>query len=149
MPDELELYFEDFTVGRVFRSGTCEVTAEEIKEFAAKYDPQFFHLDEEAAKSSFFDGLAASGWLTAALTMRLRVETIAVAGGMIGAGLDEMRWTQAVRPGDTLRMETEVLSARRSHSRPEYGVVRTRTITYNQRDEPVMRSVVNMLAPVR
>jgi acyl dehydratase len=143
------LHFEDFFVGQIFHSGAETVTAEEIKEFAAKYDPQPFHLDEEAAKRTFFEGLAASGWLTAAIGMRLRVQSISIAGGMIGAGVEEMRWTQPVRPGDTLRMENEVLSVRRSHSRPEFGIVKTRAVLYNQRSEPVMRSVVNMLAPRR
>ncbi len=98
-----ELYFEDFYVGQKFDSiGTAKVTAQEIKEFGQKYDPQPFHLDEAAGEGSFFKGLAASGWLTAAIVMRLRVESITVAGGMIGAGVEEMRWTTPVRPGDTI-----------------------------------------------
>jgi acyl dehydratase len=145
-----ELYFEDLTVGRQFNSDrSYKVTAAEIKEFAERYDPQPFHLDEAAGESSFFQGLAASGWLTAAIVMRLRVESIHIAGGMIGAGVDEMRWTQAVRPGDSLRTEAEILEVRRSSSRPDYGVVKSRTTTFNQRDEVVMRSVVNFLAPLR
>jgi len=145
-----ELYFEDLQVGRRFNSQrSYKVTAEEIKEFAERYDPQPFHLDEAAGESSFFKGLAASGWLTAAIVMRLRVESIAIAGGMIGAGVDEMRWTQAVRPGDSLRTEAEILEVRRSGSRPEYGIVKSRTTVFNQRDEVVMRSVVNFLAPLR
>ncbi len=145
-----ELYFEDFEAGRRFISDrSYKVTAAEIKEFAERYDPQPFHLDEAAGESSFFKGLAASGWLTAAIVMRLRVESMHVAGGMIGAGVDEMRWTQAVRPGDSLRTEAEILEVRRSGSRPEYGVVKSRTTVFNQRDEVVMRSVVNFLAPVR
>ena len=96
-----ELYFEDFYVGQKFMSlGGAKVTAEEIKEFGSKYDPQPFHLDEAAGENSFFKGLAASGWLTAAIVMRLRVQSITVAGGMIGAGVEEMRWTLPVRPGD-------------------------------------------------
>ena len=88
-----ELYFEDFYVGQRFHSlGQAKVTAEEIKEFGQKYDPQPFHLDEAAGENSFFKGLAASGWLTAAIVMRLRVQSITVAGGMIGAGVEEMRW---------------------------------------------------------
>jgi acyl dehydratase len=126
-----------------------KVTAEEIKEFAERYDPQPFHLDEAAGESSFFKGLAASGWLTAAIVMRLRVESLRIAGGMIGAGVDEMRWMQAVRPGDSLRTEAEILSARISSSRPDFGVVKSRTTVFNQRDEIVMRSVVNFLAPLR
>ena len=145
-----ELYFEDFYVGQKMNSiGSAKVTAEEIKEFGQKYDPQPFHLDQAAGESSFFKGLAASGWLTAAIVMRLRVQSITVAGGMIGAGVEEMRWTEPVRPGDTLRTEIEVLGVRHSMSRPEYGIVRTRTLAYNQRDQIVMRSTVNFLAPVR
>ena len=145
-----EYYFEDFFAGQKFESiGGAKVTAEEIKEFGAKYDPQPFHLDEAAGENSFFRGLAASGWLTAAIVMRLRVQAVQVAGGMIGAGVEDIRWTQAVRPGDTLRTETEVLSVRPSASRPTYGVVQTRTITFNQRNEVVMRSTVNFLAPLR
>src|SRR6201996_4206225 len=148
MPNEL--YFEDFFPGMKFNSTrSYKVTAEEIKEFAENYDPQPFHLDEAAGESSFFKGLAASGWLTAAIVMRLRVESIKVAGGMIGAGVEEIRWTQPVRPGDTLRTEAEILNVRHSQSRPQYGVVRSRTTVFNQRDEQVMRSVVNFLAPLR
>jgi acyl dehydratase len=145
-----ELYFEDFYVGQLFHStGSAKVTAEEIKEFGQKYDPQPFHLDEAAGEGSFFKGLAASGWLTAAIVMRLRVQSIEVAGGMIGAGVEEMRWTEPVRPGDTIRTEIEVVGARLSNSRKDYGVVRTRTLAYNQRDQVVMRSTVNFLAPTR
>jgi acyl dehydratase len=145
-----ELYFEDFYVGQKFDSiGTAKVTAQEIKEFGQKYDPQPFHLDEAAGEGSFFKGLAASGWLTAAIVMRLRVESITVAGGMIGAGVEEMRWTTPVRPGDTIRSEIEVLGVRRSQSRTDYGIVRTRSTAYNQRNEVVLRATVNFLAPVR
>jgi acyl dehydratase len=145
-----ELYFEDFYVGQKMNSlGSAKVTAEEIKEFGQKYDPQPFHLDQAAGESSFFKGLAASGWLTAAIVMRLRVQSITVAGGMIGAGVEEMRWTEPVRPGDTIRTEIEVLGTRHSMSRPDYGIVRTRTLAFNQRDQIVMRSTVNFLAPVK
>ena len=145
-----ELYFEDFYVGQKMNSvGSAKVTAEEIKEFGQKYDPQPFHLDEAAGQSSFFKGLAASGWLTAAIVMRLRVQSITVAGGMIGAGVEEMRWTEPVRPGDSIRTEIEVLGVRHSLSRPDYGIVRTRTLALNQRNEVVLRSTVNFLAPLR
>ena len=144
------MYFEDMQPGMKFPSTRgYKVTAEEIKEFAERYDPQPFHIDEAAGESSFFKGLAASGWLTAAIVMRLRVESIRVAGGMIGAGVEEIRWTQPVRPGDTLRTEAEILNVRHSSSRPSYGIVRSRTVVFNQRDEVVMRSVVNFLAPLR
>lgn len=145
-----ELYFEDLSVGMRFDSTrSYEVTAEEIKEFAKKYDPQPFHVDEVAAEKTFFQGLAASGWMTAAIVMRLRVESTQIAGGMIGAGVDEIRFMQPVRPGDWLRTESEILGVRRSASRPEYGVVRSRTMVFNQHNEAVMRSVVNFLAPLR
>jgi acyl dehydratase len=145
-----ELYFEDLHPGMKFPSiRSYKVTAEEIKAFAENYDPQPFHLDEAAGESSFFKGLAASGWLTAAVVMRLRVESIKIAGGMIGAGVEEIRWMQPVRPGDSLHTEAEILEVRRSASRPTFGVVRSRTLTYNQREEVVMRSVVNFLAPLR
>ena len=145
-----ELYFEDFYVGQKFASvGGAKVTAEEIKDFGAKYDPQPFHLDEAAGEGSFFKGLAASGWLTAAIVMRLRVQTVPVFGGMIGAGVEEIRWTQPVRPNDVIRVEIEVLGVRTSQSRKEFGIVRTRSLTYNQRNEIVMRSTVNFLAPIK
>jgi len=145
-----ELYFEDLHPGMKFNSNrSYRVTAEEIMEFAERYDPQPFHLDQAAGESSFFKGLAASGWLTAAIVMRLRVESIHIAGGMIGAGVEEIRWMQPVRPGDTLRTEAEILNVRHSSSRPEYGIVRSRTQVFNQRDEIVMRSIVNFLAPLR
>lgn len=145
-----ELFFEDFFPGRKFASeGGYKVTAEEIKEFGQRYDPQPFHIDEAAGENSFFKGLAASGWLTAAIVMRLRVQSMPVTGGMIGAGVEEIRWVQAVRPGDTLRTEAEIQQVRRSNSRPQFGVVRSRTLTFNQRNEIVMRSTVNFLAPLR
>jgi len=145
-----ELYYEDFTLGRKFQSAySAKISAQEIKEFGEKYDPQPFHLDVAAGESSFFKGLAASGWLTAALVMRMRVDTIKVVGGMIGAGVEEMRWTTPVRPNDSLRTESEVVSVRISRKRVDYGVVKLATITYNQRNEIVMKSTVNFLAPLK
>lgn len=145
-----ELYFEDFQIGQKFESnGSVKVSAREITEFAEKYDPQPFHLDEAAGKSTFFKGQAASGWLTAAIVMRLRVETIRVHGGMIGAGVEEIRWTEPVRPGDSLRTETEVIGIRVSKKRPELGLVTIHTNTFNQRNEIVMKSTVKFLAPLR
>jgi acyl dehydratase len=147
---QYEMYFEDFFPGQIFKSnGSYRVTAKEIISFGEKYDPQPFHIDETAGKNSFFSGLCASGWLTAAIVMRLRVESIKVAGGMIGAGVEEMRWTHPVRPDDSIRTEAEILQVRHSANRPDYGVVRSRTTVYNQNDEVVMRSVVNWLAPLR
>ena len=145
-----ELYFEDFRIGQIFHSaGSAKVTAEEIKEFGQKYDPQPFHLDEAAGEGSFFKGLAASGWLTAAIVMRLRVQSLPVFGGMIGAGVEEMRWTEPVRPNDVIRTEIEVVDVRQSNRRKDYGVVKTRTLAFNQRDQIVLRSTVNFLAPLR
>ncbi len=147
-PDEL--YFEDFFPGQVFDSlYTYRVKSAEIIGFGERYDPQPFHIDEAAGENSFFHGLAASGWLTAAIAMRLRVQSIKVAGGMIGAGVEEMRWTRPVRPNDSLRTHSEILHVRRSASRPTYGIVRSRTTVYNQRDEIVLQSIVNFLAPLR
>lgn len=135
-------YFEDFAVGQKFRStGTVTVTAEQIKAFAAAFDPQPFHLDEDAARASFFGGLAASGWHTAALTMRLLVGSdMHPAGGTIGAGGEELKWPRAVRPGDVLRIEAEVIDVRPSRSRPQIGIVKIRLTTYNQSNEPVQVS---------
>ena len=145
-----ELYFEDFYVGQKFLSAlSARVSAEEIKEFGQKYDPQPFHLDEAAGEGSFFKGLAASGWLTAAIVMRLRVQSVKVFGGMIGAGVEEMRWTEPVRPNDTIRTEIEVVGIRHSTRRPDFGIVRTRTLAYNQNDVVVLRSTVNFLAPLK
>ncbi len=145
-----DLYFQDFFLGQKFTSAaSIKISAQEITEFAEKYDPQPFHLDEAAGKSTFFKGLAASGWLTAAIVMRLRVDTIHVHGGMIGAGVEEIRWTEPVRPGDALRTETEVVGLRRSQKRPELGLVTIFTLTLNQRDQVVMRSTVKFLAPLR
>jgi acyl dehydratase len=145
-----DLYFEDFHIGQKFNSiSSYTVTTDEIKAFGQKYDPQPFHLDEAAGEASFFHGLAASGWLTAAIVMRLRVLSIPVSGGMIGAGVDEMRWTEPVRPGDTLRTEIQVVGVRIARSRPEYGVVTTTTHCYNQNNKVVLRATVNFLAPRR
>ena len=130
-------YLEDFAVGQKFGGAErTRVDAARIKSFAAEFDPQPFHLDENAAQSSIFRGLAASGWHTAAITMRLLVASeLQPAGGIVGAGFDEFRWPAPVRPGDELRVETEVLEVRPSKSRPEVGIVKIRTTTYNQKNE--------------
>ena len=108
--------------GRPSAPGGCVVDAEQIKSFAAEFDPQPFHLDEQAAQDTIFRGLAASGWHTAAMTMRLLVESeLKPAGGIVGAGFDEFRWPRPVRPGDELRVESEVLEVRPSKSRPDRG----------------------------
>ena len=144
------LYLEDFAVGQKYGSGKIRVEAAAIKEFAAAYDPQPFHLDDEAAAQSFFQGLAASGWHTAALTMRLLVDgDLRPAGGIIGAWADELKWPRAVRPGDELEAEAEVLAVRPSGSRPGQGFVKFRVTTQNQRGEAVQIAVMNLLVPAR
>jgi acyl dehydratase len=145
-----ELYFEDFYPGRTFDSeDSYWLTAREIISFGERYDPQPFHIDETAGQNSFFHGLAASGWLTAAIAMRQRVLAIRVYGGMIGAGVEEMRWTKPVLPGDKIRTRSEILHTRPLASRPTYGLVRSLTTVYNQRDEVVMTSITNFLAPLK
>lgn len=143
-------FLEDFHPGQVLRSpGTLSVSAEEIKQFARQYDPQPFHLDEAAAQQSFFRGLAASGWHTAALTMRLLVDTLHIEGGIIGAGFDEFRWPRPTRPGDVLRLEAEVLGIKTSQSKPQQGFLNHRVTTYNQHDEAVLIMTGNLLVPRR
>src|SRR5712692_1027898 len=141
-----ERYLEDFAVGQTFGSGRLRINEDRIKSFAAEFDPQTFHLDEEAARDTIFRGLAASGWHTAAVTMRLLVESeLKPAGGIVGAGFDEFRWPRPVRPGDELRVESEVLEVRRSKSRPEQGLIKVRTTTLNQNGEPVQVLVGNLV----
>lgn len=143
-------YLEDFAVGQTFGSGRLIVDKERIKSFAAEFDPQPFHLDEEAARETVFRGLAASGWHTAALTMRLLVESdLRPAGGIVGAGFDEFRWPRPVRPGDELRIQSEVLEVRPSKSRPEQGLVKVRTTTLNQDGDAVQVLVANLVVPRR
>jgi len=143
-------YLEDLEPGQQFGSGSVTVDAEQIKAFAKQFDPQPFHLDDEAARASFFQGLAASGWHTAALTMRLLVEgELSIAGGIVGAGADEFRWPRPVRPGDTLTVRSEVLEVRPSKSRPEQGLVKVRSTTLNQKGEPVQIFVANLVVPRR
>ncbi len=144
-------YLEDFSAGQKFGGATrVRVDAARIKSFAAEFDPQPFHLDESAAGASIFRGLAASGWHTAAITMKLLVASeLQPAGGIVGAGFDEFRWPTPVRPGDELRVETEVLEVRPSKSRPEIGVVKIRTTTYNQKGEAVQVNVGSLMVPRR
>jgi acyl dehydratase len=143
-------YLEDFSVGQKFGSGRITVQAERVKSFAAEFDPQPFHLDDALARDTIFRGLAASGWHTAAMTMRLLVDSeVQPAGGIVGAGFDEFRWPRPVRPGDELRIEAEVLEVRPSKSRPEQGMIKLRTTTLNQNGEPVQVSVGNLVVPRR
>jgi acyl dehydratase len=139
-------YLEDLEAGQRFTSARIRIDAEGIKRFAAEFDPQPFHLDERAAADSILRGLAASGWHTAAITMKLLVESdFKPAGGIIGAGFDELSWPRPVRPGDELRVESEVLEVRTSKSRPEQGVIRVRVTTLNGNNEAVQVFVAKLI----
>jgi acyl dehydratase len=146
-----ERYLEDYAAGQKFGSPrSLQVDKERIKAFASEFDPQPFHLDEEAARGSIFRGLAASGWHTAALTMRLMVESdLKPAGGILGLGFEEFRWPRPVRPGDQLRVECEVLEVRPSKSRSDQGLIKVRTNTLNQHGEAVQVQVGSLLVPRR
>lgn len=144
-------YFEDFVPGQRFSGGSgIRIDEQRIKAFASEFDPQPFHLDEDAARASMFQGLAASGWHTAAVTMRLLVDSeFRLVGGIVGAGFDELRWPRPVRPGDELHVECEVLEVRASKSRPQQGLVKLRTTTLNQHGQAVQVSVGNIVVPRR
>jgi acyl dehydratase len=141
--------FEDFPVGSRFVSESQAISAEAIVEFARHYDPQPFHLDTSGSGQSLLGGLAASGWQTAAVSMRLFIETMQVGGGIIGLAVDELRWPAAVHPSDALRVEIEILEARLSDSRPGYGIIRYRSVTRNQRDEVVQSFIAAAILPTR
>ena len=144
------LYLDDLQAGQTFASGRLKVTGERVKSFAAEFDPQPFHLDDAAARGTIFRGLAASGWHTAAMTMRLLVESeFKPAGGIVCAGFDEFKWPKPVRPGDELHLRIEVLEVRPSKSRPEQGLVKLRTTTLNQNEEAVQISVGHLVVPRR
>jgi acyl dehydratase len=146
---EALLYLEDFLVGQRFTTGTKRVEEAEIKAFAGEYDPQPFHLDDAAAKRTLFGGLAASGWHTAAMTMRLLVDGgPPFAGGIIGSG-GELSWPRPTRPGDVLHVETEILEVTPSRSRPERGMVTVRNETRNQDGHIVQSFVVKIVVPRR
>jgi len=143
------LYFEDFAVGQKFVTASRRVDAAEIIEFAAKYDPQPFHLDTEAAKATLFGGLAASGWHSAAMMMRLIVDSeFRPAGGIIGGG-GELQWLKPVRPGDELYVESEIVDVRESRSRPRQGVVKVRITTLNQHGDAVQTFTPTLLVDRR
>lgn len=130
------LYLEDLHAGQKFASGTYRMDEARIKSFAAEFDPQPFHLDDAAARRSVFRGLAASGWHTAAATMRLIVAALPLASGSVGLG-GELAWPRPTRPGDTLRLEVEILAVAPSRTKPDRGIVTARCTTLNQKDEPV------------
>jgi acyl dehydratase len=144
-----KLYLEDLKVGQRFTSGSHLLDEKQIKAFAGEYDPQPFHLDGEAAKSTLFAGLAASGWHTAAITMRLMVESgLPLAGGIIGSG-GEISWPQPTRAGDILTVTSEIEGIVPSRSRPERGTARVRSETRNQRGETLQVLVARLIVPRR
>ena len=146
---KLGMVLEDFTVGDHFSGGAYPVTVDSIKSFAREFDPQPFHTDEEAAIGTFFGGLAASGWNTAAITMRLLAEFgPPVAGGLIG-GSCEVAWPQPTRPGDVLHIECEILSVTPSRTKPERGTMLMRTETKNQRGEVLQVLTAKLVVPRR
>jgi acyl dehydratase len=144
-----ERYYDDLKVSDRFQSELLEVKEKELIEFAHKFDPQMFHLNRKTAERTIFKGLVASGWHTAAMTMRLFVRTLNFAEGAIGLGVDELRWPNTVRPGDVLRVETEIVDLRPSRSKPNYGIVRLRNVTTNQRGEIVQSMLASAMVPRR
>jgi acyl dehydratase len=143
------LYFDDLHVGRRFTSGTHAIDEGQIIAFAREFDPQPFHIDRETAKATLFRGLAASGWHTAAITMRLQVDGgLPIAGGLVGLG-GEVAWPTATRPGDVLHVESEIVDVVPSRSRPDRGTVTVRSETRNQRGEVVQTTTVKLLVPRR
>jgi acyl dehydratase len=140
-----ERYFEDVKVGDRFKSETHKVSEEQIMDFAREFDPQPFHLDRGVAEQSMFGQLFASGWHTAAISMRLFVRELNFAEGAIGLGVDEMRWPAAVKPNDVLQVETEILDRRESRSKPTHGIIRIRNVTTNQRGEVVQTMMASAL----
>ena len=144
-----ERYFDDLKVGDRFTSEPLEVTEKQVIEFAHKFDPQMFHLTRKSAERTIFKGLIASGWHTAAMTMRLFVQTLNFAQDAIGLGVDELRWPNPVRPGDVLQVETEIIDLRLSRSKPNCGILRLRNVTTNQRGEIVQTMFANAMVPRR
>jgi acyl dehydratase len=143
--NQQRLTLEDLAIGQIFESETIEVTSDAIKRFAGEFDPQPFHLDETAATKTFFVGLAASGWHTAAMTMRLLVQSVPLAGGIIGASMDEIQWPKPVRPADLLRARTEVVDLRASKSNARRGMGKFKTVTLNQDGDTVQILVANLV----
>ena len=146
---ETLLYFDDLAVGQRFSSGSRSLSADEIKSFARDFDPQPFHLDETAARETFFRGLAASGWHAAAIAMSLLVRGgLPVAGGIVGAG-GEIAWRKPIRPGDTLRVESEIVEVTPSRSKPDRGTVVVRSDTINQDGDIVQTFTARLVVPRR
>ena len=144
-------YYEDLVVGAKSSFGRYEVTRDEVVAFAERYDPQPFHLSDEAAAATHFGRLSASGWHTCAMTMAMLVKNLKAhqQAGLGSPGIDELKWLKPVYPGDTLRCESELLSKRVSASRPEMGIFKTRLTVFNQHDEPVMSYLSNGLIATR
>jgi acyl dehydratase len=140
-----ERFFEDLKAGDRFKSETYKVSEEQIISFAREFDPQPFHLDAKVARGTMFKELIASGWHTAAITMRLFVKALNFAEGAIGLGVDELRWPTAVKPNDVLQVEVEIVDLRESRSKPSHGVVRLRYVTTNQRGEVVQTMMASAL----
>ena len=145
------IYYEDLRIGTVRTFGQYEVTREEVVDFATKFDPQPFHLDDAAAAETHFGRLSASGWHTCSMTMRMMVDDLAEnkSASLGSPGIDQLRWKKPVYPGDTLRCETELLEKRRSASRPEMGIFKSRVRTFNQNEEIVLEMVSNALIKTR
>jgi acyl dehydratase len=147
--EKVALYLEDLQVGQRFVSGTHRIDEEQIRAFAEQFDPQPFHLDPEAAKTTLFEGVVASGWHTAAITMRLLVDSgLSIAGGIVGAG-GEIAWPSPVRSGAVLHVESEILELRPSRSRPDSGMATVRSETRNQLGEVVQLLVAKLVVPRR
>ncbi|HAG36417.1 MAG: MaoC family dehydratase [Pseudomonadota bacterium] len=144
-------FYEDLAIGQKQAFGRYEVTREEVIEFASKYDPQPFHLDDDAAAATHFGRLSASGWHTCAMTMAMLVENLKAnrQAGLGSPGIDQLRWKKPVFPGDTLRCESVVIEKRRSGSRPEMGIFKSSLTVFNQNDEPVLEMVSNGLISTR
>jgi acyl dehydratase len=143
-------YLEDYAVGQTYGSGVVRIDGERMRSFASEFDPQPFHLSDEGAKGTIFGSLAASGWYTAAITMKLLVEgDLKPAGGVVGLGFEEFRWSKPVRPGDELRVQSEILDVRPSKSRPGWGLIKVRNTTTNQAGEAVQVVVGNLMVPAR
>jgi acyl dehydratase len=142
-----KVYLDDLAPGQVFTSqARVVVETDAIKRFAGEFDPQPWHLNETVARSTFFKELVASGWHTTALTMQLIIQTLPLSEGIIGSGVDELRWPRPVRPGDTLRLHCEIIDVQESKVRPSQGTVRVRMTTLNQDDQPVQTMIAQLLA---
>jgi acyl dehydratase len=145
-----ERYFDEWNLGDRFVTGSAAITREEALEFAQRYDPQPFHLDDAAGAASVFGGLAASGWMTGAVTMRLIVDSGVMRGpGILGAGIDDLRWLAPVYPGDVLRVEGEVIGLSPNPNGKRLGRMRVRLVTINQDGTPVMTQIANLSAVMR